>query len=199
MKALHRPDFYCWSVFDAHRNIDCNTFLWVRHEGNILFDPLHISEHDFEHMDRLGGVSHIVLSSSDQVRDTETLRYKTGASVLAPTQERTNFPIPVDHWLSDNDAPFQGLKAIELSGSKTPGELAFLIDETTLVCGPMLRAPTAGSLSMLSPDDVQDAAQARASLCGLGAYQHIQAVLVTNGWPIFRHGADRLAELTRDL
>jgi len=199
MKALHRPDFYCWSVFDAHRNIDRNTFLWVRHEGNILFDPLPISEQDFEHLVRLGGVSHIVLTSSAQVRDTETLRNKTGASVLAPTQERDDFPIPVDHWLSDNDAPFPGLKAIAFSGSKTPGELSFLIDETTLVCGPLLRAPTAGSLSVLSPDEMQDAAHARSSLCGLEVYQHIEAVLVTNGWPVFRHGADRLAELNRDL
>jgi hypothetical protein len=40
MKSLHRPDLYCWSAFDADRNVDFHSIAWVRPEGNILLDTL---------------------------------------------------------------------------------------------------------------------------------------------------------------
>ena len=50
MKQLHRKDLFCWSVFDKERNIDFNSVLWVRDAGNVLIDPLPMSEHDHEHL-----------------------------------------------------------------------------------------------------------------------------------------------------
>ena len=43
MKLLHRPDLFCWSVFDEARDIDFNSVLWVRDGGNIAIDPLPMS------------------------------------------------------------------------------------------------------------------------------------------------------------
>ena len=39
-----------------------------------------------------------------------------------------------------------------LDGSKTPGELAFVLDGTTLVTGDLIRAHAAGSLMLLPYD-----------------------------------------------
>ena len=46
MKLLHRKDLHCWSRFDEERNVDFNSVLWVRSEGNVLIDPLPLSTHD---------------------------------------------------------------------------------------------------------------------------------------------------------
>ena len=46
MKSLHRGDLHGWSVFDETRDVDFNSVLWVRPDGNVLFDPLPLSAHD---------------------------------------------------------------------------------------------------------------------------------------------------------
>jgi hypothetical protein len=47
MKRLLPPDFYSWSVFKDARQIDFNGHLWVRHVGNVVIDPVAISEADY--------------------------------------------------------------------------------------------------------------------------------------------------------
>ena len=54
-------------------------------------------------------------------------------------------------WLSDGDQPIEGLRVVALQGSKTPGELALVIDGTTLVTGDLVRAHQGGRLNLL-PD-----------------------------------------------
>ena len=55
MKLLHKNNLYCWSQFDADRNIDFHSYLWVRDKGNIFrirlryhsADPrIHLREQD---------------------------------------------------------------------------------------------------------------------------------------------------------
>jgi hypothetical protein len=74
----------------------------------------------------------------------------------------------------------------ELDGSKTPGELALLIDGTTLVTGDLVRAHRPASLMMLNADQgLKDAAAARESIARLAVLPHLDAVLVGDGWPLF--------------
>ena len=90
-------------------------------------DPLPLTEHDFDHLEKLGGAEYIILTNSDHIRDTQHLRARTGAKLYAPAAERDNFPIAVDQWLSDGDVPVPGVHTYVMSGSKTPGELALLV------------------------------------------------------------------------
>ena len=46
MKRLHKQNLFCWSEFDEDRNIDFHSYLWVRDEGNVVIDPLPLTEHD---------------------------------------------------------------------------------------------------------------------------------------------------------
>jgi hypothetical protein len=62
MKALHREDLFGWSRFDEARNLDFHSVLWVRPEGNVVVDPLPLSEHDTTHLRSLGGVAWAVKS-----------------------------------------------------------------------------------------------------------------------------------------
>jgi len=74
MKQLHRKDLFGWSEFNKERNLDFHSVLWVRDGGNVLIDPLPMSEHDHSHLQRLGGVNFIVITNSDHCRDAEILQ-----------------------------------------------------------------------------------------------------------------------------
>jgi Metallo-beta-lactamase superfamily len=195
MKSLHRPDLYCWSEFDSDRNVDFHSIAWVRPEGNILIDPLPLSEHNWLHLESLGGVQWIVITNSDHLRASPEIVAKTGAQVAAPQGEKDAFSLPVQRWLSDGDAIVPGLEAIELHGSKTPGELALLLQNTTLITGDLVRAHQAGTLMMLPDAKLVDKAQAIASVQKLAALNQVSAVLVGDGWQVFHDGHQLLQKL----
>ena len=193
MKHLHRDDIYGWSVFDERLNIDFHSILWVRPEGNVVIDPLPLSEHDRSHLEQLGSVSTIVITNSDHTRASKCLAENTGARILGPVDERAQ--LECDGWLNDGDMVVPGLAVMTLNGSKTPGELALLLEETTLITGDLIRAHEAGRLCLLPDPKLSDKEMAVASLRRLTDLPRIEAVLPGDGWPVFRGGAQALAEL----
>jgi glyoxylase-like metal-dependent hydrolase (beta-lactamase superfamily II) len=199
MKSLHRPDLYSWSSFNPVRNVDFNGIVWVHPAGNILIDPVALSNHDWNHLQSLGGVVWIVLTNSDHVRSAKEIVDQTYAKVAGPAAERATFPIHCDRWLSDGDELVPGLKTIEIQGSKTPGELALLLEETTLITGDLIRAHKAGSLMILSDEKLLNREAAVASVRRLAELTQVEAVLVGDGWSVFRNGRDRLQELLATL
>lgn len=195
MKLLHRPDLYAWSRFDESRNIDFNSYVWQRPEGNVVIDPLPLSAHERARLEQLGGARFIVITNSDHTRDVATLRTWTNAAVFGPAGERDSFPVACDHWLADGDAIVPGLVALTLPGSKTPGELALVLEDATLITGDLVRAHRAGGLDHLPAAKLIDRAQAIASLRRLTALDRVDAVLPGDGWPVFRAGHAALVEL----
>ena len=195
MKRLHRDDLFGWSVFDESRNIDFHGLAWIRDGGNVLVDPVSMSEHDEAHLRELGGVATIVVTNSDHTRDATALAEKFGARILGPHGEQDRFPIRCDGWLGQDDTVVPGLVAHAVAGSKTPGELALTLEGTTLVTGDLIRAHEGGRLCLIPGAKLSDPAAARASVRRLAALPGIEAVLVGDGWPVFRHGAEALREL----
>lgn len=194
MKSLHRPDLFQWSTFDEARNVDFNGLLWVRPEGNVAVDPLPMTPHDRAHLDALGGLAWIVVTNSDHTRDARALADATGARIAAPAAERDAWPWPVDVWLENSDEVVPGLVAHTLDGSKTPGELALVLEGTTLITGDLVRAHAADRLHLLPDAKLTDRAAAIASLGRLLGYD-LDAILVGDGWCLFRDGKARLAAL----
>jgi hypothetical protein len=195
MKRLHKPDLYGWSVFNEDRNLDFHSVLWVRAGGNVAVDPLPLSAHDLQHLRELGGLTTIVITNADHVRDSAKLAKLTGARVLGPAAERAAFPLPCDGWLREGDEPVPGLRVFALAGSKTPGELALLVRGDTLITGDLIRAHEGGSLCLLPDPKLTDRAAAVADVKRLAALEVIDAVLTGDGWPMFRHGGEALREL----
>ena len=192
MKSLHRPDLYSWSTFDEARNIDFHGLCWVREEGNVLIDPLPMSVHDRAHLAEVGGVDHIVITNSDHTRAAHELKEQFGALIYGPVAERDVFA--ADRWVGEGEV-LPGLVAIELSGAKTPGELALVLHGTTLITGDLVRAHRAGALMMLPDAKLTDKAAAVASVRRLAALPGIDAVLVGDGWQVFAGGGQLLREL----
>jgi hypothetical protein len=194
MRFLHRPDLLSWGRFNELRNLDFNSVVWLRAEGNVLVDPLDLSPHDEAHLHTLGGAAFIVVTNSEHIRAAGTLAAQLGAQVLGPAAERATFPLPCHRWLAHGDEVVPGLRALEMQGSKTPGELALLLGDTTLITGDLIRGQRGGALNLLLDAKLTDKAQALASVKSLLQWP-IEAVLVGDGWPVFRDGRARLAEL----
>ncbi len=199
MKMLHKEDLFCWSEFNEDRNIDFHSYLWVRDKGNIVFDPLPISDHDLNHLTSLGKVSCIIISNSDHVRDAARLAEATGAEVWGPAGEKDNFPIQCSKWLSGGEKDIDGLDIFSLSGSKTEGELAFVINAETLVTGDLIRAHRGGELCMLPNAKLKDVNKARDSVRKLASISSVKSILPGDGWPVFRSGEQVLSELVSSL
>ena len=197
MKRLHRKDIYGWSLFDEGRNIDFHSVLWVRPGGNVAIDPLPLSEHDRVHLESLGSVSTIVITNSDHERASKPMADATGARIVGPMGERERLACTA--WLGDGDEVVPGLTVITLQGSKTPGELALLLEETTLITGDLIRAHEAGRLCLLPDQKLLDKEQAVASLRRLADLPLIETVLTGDGWPVFRGGAQALADLAAEF
>ena len=199
MKSLHRSDMYGWSAFDLERNIDFNSCAWIRPEGNVLIDPLPLSSHDFAHLNSLGGAAWIVVTNADHLRAAKSISYVTGAKIAAPIAEKETFPIQCDCWLDDGGELVPGLQVFEMQGSKTAGELALLLDGTTLITGDLIRSHKPGSLTILPDAKLQNRFDAIASVRRLAEISTIQVVLVGDGWSVFRDGGTVLKELAASL
>lgn len=199
MKVLHRPDLYAWSRFDEARSIDFHGYAWARSGGTVLFDPLPMSQAETTRLDALGPVAWIVVSNSDHRRAAAETSARTGAKIAGPRAERETLGLDCARWLGEGDELVPGLRTIELDGSKTPGELAFVLEDTTLICGDLVRAHAGGALTMLPDAKLGDRARAMASVRRLVALTAIDAVLVGDGWPVFREGQARLRELEARL
>jgi len=199
MKRLHRPDLFGWSVFNADRNIDFHSLVWVRGAGNVVVDPLPMSDHDRAHLEALGGAALILVTNSDHVRDAAALARSTGAKVLGPEGERGSFPLACGRWLVDGEVVVEGLAALALEGSKTPGELALVLEGDTLITGDLVRAHEGGRLTLLPKAKLARPAQAAASVRRLARLGPFRAVLPGDGWPLFRDAQAALDELAASL
>jgi glyoxylase-like metal-dependent hydrolase (beta-lactamase superfamily II) len=201
MKRLHRADLYGWSAFNERLDIDFNSVAWIRPQaGNIVIDPLPLSEHDREQLRALGGVAWVVITNSDHLRAAEAIAKEFGAQVAGPLAEKADFPIPCDRWLGDGDELAPGLRTVVLEGSLPPGELALILDGTTLITGDLIRSHHwANALMLLPLEKVTDRAgnvRSLERLLGLGPFQ---AILVGDGWSAFRDGHSLLRELHASL
>ncbi len=195
MKQLHRPDLFAWSAFDERRDVDFHSYLWVRPEGGLLVDPLPLSEHDRAHLQQLGGARHVLFTNSDHVRDGLAIVKELGAETIGPGAERDAFPISCDQWVGEGDEPLPGLLVLEMQGSKTPGELCLLLEQTTLITGDLIRSHQGGTLHLLPDKKLRDASKAQESVRRLLDHPEIETVLLGDGWPIFRAGQQAIADM----
>lgn len=199
MKSLHRPELFSWSVFDEARNVDFHGLCIQRAEGSVLIDPLPMTPHDRAHLESLGPVAVIVVTNSDHTRAAEALADATGATLCGPAAERQNFPMRIDRWLSDGDQVVPGLTAYALNGSKTPGEIALTWQGSTLITGDLIRAHKASGLMILPDAKLVDRAAAVQSVRRIAELPGIEAVLVGDGWQVFRGGGALLRGLAESL
>jgi hypothetical protein len=126
MKRLSVENFYSWSVFSEQRQIDFSRHLWVREEGNVVIDPVAISESDLAQLQELGGAALIVATNRDHARMSVFFREQTGAEVLAHEEDVASFSFAIDRRLVDGEEVVPGMEIVHLRYGKSPGEIALV-------------------------------------------------------------------------
>jgi uncharacterized Rossmann fold enzyme len=147
------------------------------------------------HLQALGDASMIVITNSDHCRDSENIAAQTGAKIVGPSGEQENFPIAYDRWIADNECCVQGLRANQLEGSKTLRELAFLLENNTLITDDLIRSHVAGELCLLPDAKLTDRDLALQSVTRLASLSVIDIVLTGDGWPVLKNGSAALKRL----
>lgn len=198
MKPLHRNDLYCWSEFNKEKNIDFHSFLLELDEGNLIIDPLPLSPEDERQLLNLGPIAAVLVTNSDHIRNAEHLSQKLGLPIYAPTAEQDTFPIKAHKWLKEGDRLAPELFVLEMEGSKTKGELALLLEKTTLITGDLIRSHAEGTLTLLPDNMLLDKAKAIESVKRLAALPDLQSVIVGDGWPVFQNAKTVLAALLKE-
>ncbi len=163
----------------------------------MLIDPLPITPHDEAHLHEFGPVAAIICTNSDHVRATLRIAEISGAKVMGPAAEQSTFPIDCTRWLKEGDEVFPGLRVLEMAGSKTPGELALLLGDTTLITGDLIRCHIGGALCLLPDAKLSDKESALASVKRLLDFPKLDSILPGDGWPVFNGAKDRLTELIK--
>ena len=196
MQALAIGPIFTWSRWQPDRKMLFSSYLLARDGGNVAFDPLTLDAGEESEIRALGGVATILLTNRDHERGAALMRERFGARVLAARTESNSFELTLDGVF---DAPSQvlpGVASLALEGAKTPGEVAFVLDEYGVaIVGDALLGTPAGALSFLPDEKLADRKALAISLRQLWALQP-QALLLGDGMPLFagvRRSAGRAA------
>jgi glyoxylase-like metal-dependent hydrolase (beta-lactamase superfamily II) len=195
MKRLSLDNFYSWSVFSEQRQIDFSGHVWVRDEGNVVIDPVAITDSDLAQLLELGGAAHIVATNRDHARMSAFFRDQTGAEVLAHEDDAASFSFAIDRQLTDGEEIVPGMKVVHLRHGKSPGEIALVWPELRAAfVSDLVWGGPSGSLSFLPDEVLADPPRAALELRRLLAYPDVETILVGDGDSIFRNGRERLLE-----
>ena len=199
MKRLIFEDIYSWGVFSRDRQIDFNGHLWVRSDGNILIDPVAMSDNDREHLTALGGAKSIILTNADHEREAAVFQEWTGADVIVHEADADALNITPTRTVQDGEAIVPGLHAIHLRHGKSPGEIALYFPEKQAVLfGDLVVGEPMGALTLLADSKLSDPPKAALELRKVLALR-FNTILVGDGHSIFKDARQYLIDCLQAL
>jgi glyoxylase-like metal-dependent hydrolase (beta-lactamase superfamily II) len=156
---------WIWSWFSPEKGLDFNGF-YVRGSGTAaLVDPPAWAESDRKQMERLGRPEVVLVTNRNHTRRSRDLAARFGIPVRIHEADARAVDPPLDGTFRDGDDLPAGLRAITLSGLKSPGETALHVPASdAMILGDALIGRPPGELSLLAPPLVPDAARAREGL-----------------------------------
>ena len=144
-------------------------------EGNIVVDPLPLSDSVAHEIAARGGVKWVVATGGGERRETAELAERFGAEVASPADGEAVGP----------------LVALNIEGTRVPEIALWLRRARAVIAGAAVRGEPVGALRMAPDDAFRDPRNAALSLRTLRALWP-QHVLTTAGAPVFGNGYDAL-------
>jgi uncharacterized cupin superfamily protein/glyoxylase-like metal-dependent hydrolase (beta-lactamase superfamily II) len=171
-----------WSVWQPGPNVFFNSFFVEAGGGNLIVDPLPLSEPDAAQIDERGGAAWVVVTNRDHERDAKNVAARFGAKIAASEADAPLLGIPVDRTLKEGDE-LGGGRVLTFEGLKTAGEIALQFRaKKAAIAGDALWGDVAGKLR-LGPK-LADAERAALSLRRLAAVRP-EHLLIGDGQCIF--------------
>jgi uncharacterized cupin superfamily protein len=173
---------FIWSAWQPGPSVFFNSCFVEAEGGNLIVDPLPLSDVDAAQIDEHGGAAWIVVTNRDHERDAKNVAARFGAKIAASEADAPLLGIPVDRTLKDGDELCGG-RVLTFDGLKTAGEIALHFGaKMTAVVGDALWGDVAGKLR-LGPK-LADAGRAALSLRRLAAARP-EHLLIGDGQCIF--------------
>ncbi len=182
------PGIFTWSWLSEPRQMDFNGF-YVQGKGqSVVVDPPPCPEADLEEMERRGRPVAIILTNVHHGRSSRALAERFEAGVLIHAADASGVDAPVAGTFTGGASLPAGLTAVEVAGSKSPGETALHVPAArALILGDALIGRPAGEVSLLPPDKIPDRQAAREGIRRLLDLP-FEALLVGDGTCIPRGG-----------
>lgn len=175
---------FLWSVWQPDRDLFFNSCFIETPEGNLIVDPLPLSESDAAEIDARGGAAWVIITNRDHQRDSENVARRFNSKIAASGLDANDISVCVDRLLSDGDV-LATARVIGLEGMKTPGEFAlYFSDRSMIVAGDALWGDPAGTVRLMPDEKLNDPVRAALSLCKVRAL-FPKHVLLGDGAPIF--------------
>jgi uncharacterized cupin superfamily protein len=160
-----------WSVWQPDRNLFFNSFFiespsseGAASDGNLIVDPLPLSDADAAEIANRGGAAWIAITNRDHERDARAVAARFGAKIAASELDAPLLSGTVDRLLRDGDS-IAGGTVIALDGLKTPGEFALNFrSHRAVLIGDALWGTPAGALRLMPDEKLADPARAALSL-----------------------------------
>jgi glyoxylase-like metal-dependent hydrolase (beta-lactamase superfamily II) len=184
------PGVFEWSWMSPEKQMNFNGHIVVSENQRIMIDPPAMSPESEAKMPQ-GGITLIVITNRDHVRETEAFRKQFGAKVLVPEPDASATEIPFDGTFKGGDALTSELHVISVKDGKTPGESALYLERGggVMILGDALIGHPPGQLHLLPPEKFADVAKARHGIRRIN-YLPFFAVLVGDGKSVLKNGSE---------
>jgi len=186
------PGVYEWSWMSPEKQMNFNGHIVCSDNERIMVDPPELSAEEEVKMPK-EGITLIVITNRDHVREADALRNRFHVKVLAPEADAPMMGITLDGTFKGGDQLTSELHVVSVSDGKTPGESVLYLERGQpggiLILGDALIGHPTGQLNLLPADKFKDVEKARQGIRKLN-YLPFFAVLVGDGRSILKNGAE---------
>jgi glyoxylase-like metal-dependent hydrolase (beta-lactamase superfamily II) len=189
------PDVFSWQWFSEPHGYDFNGHLICLPGGNLCIDPVEPTPDVLAEIARRG-VSRILLTNRNHVRDANRVRARTGARTAIHPAD-AGYASGQGAELDDELQVGEHIDGLEVVGApgKSAGEVAFLWPKRRILfVGDLVVGNPPGGLSLLKEKVMDDPPKLRASVRRLLDLD-FDTLLVGDGVPILTGAKKRLEEL----
>ena len=197
------PKVFTWSEFSQEKQLNFNGHYLIRNQESVLIDPSELNTEGFAELRQFisahssVSLKAILLTNVHHDRMSQKLKGLLSIPVLINEKDRELLEFEPDDTFQDGQELFCGLKAIQFSDQKTPGETGFFHEKDKfLVVGDALIGRASGKVDLLPAEKYKDANRAKKGLEILKNL-NFNTLLVGDGESILNEAKIRVLEFLK--